>query len=184
MRLWPELEPALRDAAPTGLDLSPDAAFRFLGEAAPALEQAGFGVLAPAVVERAAASEAARVDATRSPRTGAGCFGIDGLCAYEWRVAVGDVTLSLAELRELAALKLPLVQARGRWVALRPEDVEAALAFFAKREERGEAPVGELLRAGLGVDAAEAGDGRRWRSRPAAGCGSSSATPASGGSSG
>ena len=30
LRLWPELEPALRDAAPTGVDLSRDAAFRFL----------------------------------------------------------------------------------------------------------------------------------------------------------
>ena len=88
---------------------------------------------------------------------GRGLLGIDGLCAYEWRVAVGDVTLTLAELRELAALKLPLVQTRGRWVALRPEDVEAALAFFAKREERGEAPVGELLHAGLGAHAAQAG---------------------------
>jgi SNF2 family DNA or RNA helicase len=49
------------------------------------------------------------------------------------------------------------VQTRGRWVALRPEDVEAALAFFAKREERGEAPVSELLHAGLGAHAAQAG---------------------------
>jgi hypothetical protein len=67
------------------------------------------------------------------------------------------VTLTVAELRELAALKLPLVKARGRWAALRPEDVDAALAFFARREERGEASAGELLRAGLGVDAAHAG---------------------------
>jgi superfamily II DNA or RNA helicase len=156
LRLWPELEPALRDAAPTGLDLSPDAAFRFLGEAAPALEQAGFGVLAPAWWS-ARVRPKLRVSTDEEWEDGRGLLGIDGLCAYEWRVAVGDVTLTLAELRELAALKLPLVQTRGRWVALRPEDVEAALAFFTKRDERGEAPVGELLRAGLGVDAAEAG---------------------------
>ncbi len=156
LRLWPELEPALRDAAPTGLDLSPDAAFRFLGEAAPALEQAGFGVLAPAWWS-ARVRPKLRVSTDEEWDERRGLLGIDGLCAYEWRVAVGDVTLTLAELRELAALKLPLVQSRGRWVALRPEDVEAALAFFAKREERGQAVVGDLLRAGLGADAAEAG---------------------------
>src|SRR5712691_2243224 len=47
VRLWPELEPALREAAPTGLDLTPEAAIGFLRDAAPALEQSGFGVLAP-----------------------------------------------------------------------------------------------------------------------------------------
>jgi hypothetical protein len=48
LRLWPELEPALHGPAPTGVELGADAAFRFLREAVPALEQAGFGVLAPA----------------------------------------------------------------------------------------------------------------------------------------
>jgi len=85
---------------------------------------------------------------------GSGLFGLDGLCAYQWRIAVGDAMLTLAELRELAALKLPLVMARGRWVVLRPEDVEAALAFFEHRAEQGQAPAGELIRESLGLGAA------------------------------
>jgi len=156
LRLWPELEPALREVAPTGVDLSPDAAFRFLREAAPALEQAGFAVLAPAWWSERIRPKL-RVSTEEEWEEGRGLLGIDGLCAYEWQLAVGDATLTLAELRELAALKLPLVKTRGRWVALRPEDVEAALAFFEQREERGEASAGELLLAGLGLDAAEAG---------------------------
>jgi non-specific serine/threonine protein kinase len=47
LRLWPGLEPALREAAPTGVDLTAEAAIAFVRDAAPALEQAGFGVLAP-----------------------------------------------------------------------------------------------------------------------------------------
>ena len=70
-------------------------------------------------------------------------------------IAVGEASLSLAELRELAALKLPLVMSRGQWIVLRPEDVEAALVFFEGREERGEAPAGELLRDGLALDAGQ-----------------------------
>jgi hypothetical protein len=46
LRLWPELEPALHGPAPTGVELDVDAAFRFVRDAVPALEQAGFGVLA------------------------------------------------------------------------------------------------------------------------------------------
>jgi hypothetical protein len=157
VRLWPELEPALRDAAPTGLDLTPEATVGFLREAAPALEQAGFGVLAPPWW-----SQRLRLRLEAEPfeelEEGGGLFGLEGLCAYEWKIAVGDATLTLNELRELAALKLPLVMARGRWIVLRPEDVEAALAFFERRAERGEAPAGELLRESLGLVAGAQAD--------------------------
>ena len=152
LRLWPELEPALQEAAPTGVELDAEAAFRFLRDAVPALEQAGFGVLAPAWW-----STRLRLKLKAEPFTeweeGSGLFGLDGLCAYEWRIAVGDATLSLSELRELAALKLPLVMSRGQWIVLRPEDVEAALKFFEGREQRGTAPAAELLRESLALGA-------------------------------
>ena len=152
LRLWPDLEPALHEVAPTDVALDTDAAFRFLRDAVPALEQAGFGVLSPAWWDKRL-----RLKLTAEPfkewEDGSGLFGLDGLCAYEWRIAVGDATLSLSELRELAAMKLPLVKSRGQWIVLRSEDVEAALKFFAGRTERGEAPAAELLRESLALDA-------------------------------
>ena len=152
LRLWPALEPALREAAPTSVDLMPQDAIAFVRDAAPALEQAGFGVLAPPWWNKRLRLTL-KVEPFDEIEEGSGLFGLDGLCAYHWRIAVGDATLSLAELRELAALKLPLVMARGRWIVLRPEDVEAALAFFERRAERGQAPAGELIREGLGAGA-------------------------------
>ena len=156
LRLWPELEPALREPAPTGVELTAEAAYRFLREAVPALEQAGFAVQAPPWWSKRL-SVKLHVRPLDEAKESSGLLGLDGLCAFEWRLALGDATLSLAELRELAALKLPLVQARGQWVALRPEDVEAALAFFEQRQQEGVAPVDELLRVGLGLDGAEHG---------------------------
>jgi non-specific serine/threonine protein kinase len=152
LRLWPDLEPALRQAAPTSLDLTAAAAIGFVRDAAPALEQAGFGVLAPPWWNKRLRLKL-KVEPFGEIEEGSGLFGLDGLCAYEWRIAVGDATLTLAELRELAALKLPLVMARGRWIVLRPEDVEAALAFFERRAERGNAPAGELIRESLELGA-------------------------------
>ncbi len=154
LRLWPELEPALREPAPTGLDLSQQAAYSFVRSAAPALEQAGFGVLAPAWWTQRLRLKL-QAEPMKEWEEGSGLFSLDGLCSYEWSVAVGDATLTVAELRELAALKLPLVMARGQWIVLRPEDIEAALAFFQGRAERGEAPAAELLRDGLGLDAGQ-----------------------------
>jgi SNF2 family DNA or RNA helicase len=150
VRLWQELETALQEPAPTAVELDADAAFAFLRDAVPALEEAGFGVLAPAWW-----SKRLRLKLTVEPlkewEEGSGLFSLDGLCAYQWRIAIGDATLSLAELRELAALKLPLVMSRGQWIVLRPDDLAAALKFFEGREERGEAPAAELLRESLAL---------------------------------
>ena len=148
LRLWPGLESALREAAPTGVDLTPEAAIGFVRDAAPALEQAGFGVLAPPWWNKRLRLSL-KVEPFDEIEEGSGLFGLEGLCAYQWRIAVGDATLTLAELRELTALKLPLVMARGRWIVLRPEDIEAALAFFERRAERGHAQAGELIRESL-----------------------------------
>ena len=156
LRVWPDLEPALHEAAPTGVELDSGAVFRFLREAVPALEQAGFGVLAPAWW-----SKRLRLKLSAEPleewEDGSGLFSLEGLCEYEWRVAIGDATLSVSELRELAALKLPLVMSRGQWIVLRPEDVEAALRFLDGRDVRGRAPAAELVRESLALDAG--GDG-------------------------
>jgi SNF2 family DNA or RNA helicase len=152
LRLWPELEPALHAPAPTGVELGADAAFRFLRDAVPALEQSGFGVLAPAWWRKPLRLKL-KAEPSKEWQQGSGLFDLEGLCAYEWRIAVGDVSLSVSELRELAALKLPLVMSRGEWIVLRPEDVEAALKFFETREERGEAHAAELLRESLALDA-------------------------------
>ena len=152
LRLWPDLEPALHEAAPTCVDLTPEAAIAFVRDAAPALEQAGFGVLAPPWWNKWLRLNL-KVEPFDEIEEGSGLFGLDGLCAYQWRIAVGDATLTLSELRQLAALKLPLVMARGRWIVLRPEDVEAALAFFEKRAEQGQAPAGELIRESLELGA-------------------------------
>ena len=153
LRLWPELEPALRAPAPTGVELGTDAAFRFLRDVVPALEQSGFGVLAPAWWRKPLRLKLKAEPSSKEWQQGSGLFDLEGLCAYEWRIAVGDVSLSVSELRELAALKLPLVMSRGEWIVLRPEDVEAALKFFETREERGEAHAAELLGESLALDA-------------------------------
>ncbi|MGA2012729.1 MAG: DEAD/DEAH box helicase [Solirubrobacteraceae bacterium] len=154
LRVWPELEPALQEPAPTGVELDADAAFRFLRDAVPALEEAGFGVLAPAWWSTRLALKL-KAEPLTEWEEGSGLFSLGGLCAYEWRVAIGDVTLSVAELRELAALKLPLVMSRGQWIVLRPGDVEAALRFFEGRAESGQAPAAELLRETIALSAGQ-----------------------------
>ncbi|HEY8201562.1 MAG TPA: DEAD/DEAH box helicase, partial [Actinomycetota bacterium] len=159
LRLWPGLEPVLRSPRPDGLDLDAAGAHAFLREAAPLLEQAGFGVLVPPWWRTPGARLGLKLHVTpKDPATGGpSVVGMEGICAYRWEVAVGGEPISAAEFRRLAALKVPLVRVRGQWVELRPDEVKSALALLDRRRAQGEMPAAEVLRTGLGLLPAEVG---------------------------
>ncbi|MFF4890565.1 SNF2-related protein [Micromonospora chersina] len=156
-RLWPELDAALRTAAPEGMDLDADGAHRFLRVGAPVLHAAGFGVLLPSWWRRSSSRLGARLRARSRTAPGtvavaAGGLGLDALVDYRWEVALGDQPLTAEELASLADLKSPLVRLRGRWVELDPQRLEAGLRLL---RSSGELTVADLLRMGLaGADRA------------------------------
>jgi SNF2 family DNA or RNA helicase len=146
-RIYPELADGLRQARPCALDLDADGAYRFLSTVAPALDEAGFGVLLPSWWNRRA-----RLGLTMSAHTPAdgvvakpGKFGKDQLMDFRWRLAVGDDTLSEAEIAALAQTKAPLVRLRGQWVAVDPDQLRRGLEFLA-RNKAGRMSAGEILR--------------------------------------
>ncbi|TQJ24345.1 non-specific serine/threonine protein kinase [Micromonospora sp. A202] len=150
-RLWPDLDAALRTAAPEAMDLDVEGAHRFLSEGAPVLHAAGFGVLLPSWWQRPSARLGARLRARSrtAPGTVGGTeagVGLDALVDYRWEVALGDHPLSADELATLAELKTPLVRLRGRWVELDPGRLAAGLRLL---RSAGELTVADLLRLGL-----------------------------------
>ncbi|MCW3814177.1 DEAD/DEAH box helicase [Micromonospora sp. DR5-3] len=158
-RLWPELDDALRTAAPEGMELDADGAHRFLREGAPVLHAAGFGVLLPSWWRRQSSRLGARLRARSRTAPGAvavaaGGLGLDALVDYRWEVALGDQPLTADELAALAELKSPLVRLRGRWVELDPDRLAAGLRLL---RSAGELTVADLLRMGLaGADRPDA----------------------------
>ncbi|MET8252004.1 DEAD/DEAH box helicase [Micromonospora sp. NPDC005197] len=150
-RLWPDLDAALRTAAPEAMELDVEGAHRFLSEGAPVLHAAGFGVLLPSWWRRPSARLGARLRARSrtAPGTVASTeagVGLDALVDYRWEVALGDQPLSADELAALAELKTPLVRLRGRWVELDPGRLAAGLRLL---RSAGELTVADLLRLGL-----------------------------------
>ena len=135
VRIYPKLGEALRQPTPTGLALTLDGAHRFLVEAAPALEVAGFGVLLPSWWGRPSARLGVRLK-TSTPSTsarGAGSGGLlnqEGICAFDWEAALGDQQIDQAELLRLAKLKAPLVNVRGQWMEFRPAEVDRLVRFL------------------------------------------------------
>ncbi|MBU8856361.1 MULTISPECIES: DEAD/DEAH box helicase [unclassified Micromonospora] len=153
-RLWPEVDTALRTAAPEGMELDAEGAHRFLREGAPVLHAAGFGVLLPSWWRRSSSRLGARLRARSRTAPGAvattaGKLGLDALVDYRWELALGDQPLTAEELASLADLKSPLVRLRGRWVELDPQRLEAGLKLL---RSSGELTVADLLRMGLSGD--------------------------------
>src|SRR5690606_541197 len=68
-----------------------------------------------------------------------------------WEISIGGTTLTLKEFEQLAARKTPLVRINGRWVEVRPEDVQAAIRFI-QENPGGQMSVGEAIRMAYGTD--------------------------------
>ncbi|WP_052681495.1 DEAD/DEAH box helicase [Saccharothrix sp. ST-888] len=147
----PELRRALRISRPTGLALDRAEALDFLREAAPALAEAGFGVLLPAWWQRRPRLGLV-LKAARTPVAGAlertGRIDRDAVMDFRWSVAIGELSLTEKELAELGAAQQGLVRLRGRWIEVDAKQIEAALAFLA-HQGAGVMSTTEVLRLAL-----------------------------------
>ncbi|HKA11994.1 MAG TPA: DEAD/DEAH box helicase [Candidatus Dormibacteraeota bacterium] len=160
-RLWPDLEPALAVARPAEVSLDTQGAYRFLRDSAALLSHSGFGVQVPPWWYEPQARLGMRLRARPAARTAGsagtpgvpGRMGLEALVDYRWEAALGDDVLSAAELRELARLKVPLVQVRGRWVELRPDELASALALLNRGDRGQPMTAADLMRTVIGLDA-------------------------------
>jgi non-specific serine/threonine protein kinase len=153
-RLVPKLGKALASAAPCEYTTDAAGILTFLRDGAPLLEEAGFGVFAPPWWRSSRTRLGLRLRARSNAKGGTttGTIGLEGLCDIRWEAVLGEDTLGLTELRQLARLKQPLVRVRGRWVELHPDEISAAINAVGKRGATDDAmSAGNVLRSALGI---------------------------------
>jgi SNF2 family DNA or RNA helicase len=155
-RLFEPLKAGLKSAKPTSLALSTQEAFDFLREVAPLLEGSGFGVLVPPWWNKPGTRLGVRLKMSTSSQPSPDTvpkskIGFENLVRYKWELSLGDTTLTREEFEALVALKSPLVQIRGQWVQLDPDQIEAAIRFWEKQELEAEIAWQDALRLGLGA---------------------------------
>lgn len=166
-RIYDRLEKALDSTEPSELSLSTRQAYQYLREIQPVLREQGFGSIVPDWWDSPSARIGARLKVTTpetpdAPDAGGALtpnaprLGMAALVNYKWEIALGDTTLSIEEFEQLAARKSPLIRVNGRWVEVRPEDVQAAMRFI-KENASGTMTVAEALRVAYGTDPGETG---------------------------
>lgn len=158
-RLFPPLLASLRENTPLSLAMDAHEAYAFLREAAPLLQEAGFGLLVPPWWNQKGSRLGVRLRLSPNQRNGdsAGHLRLNDLVNYSWELSVGDTALTREEFDNLVALKSPLVQIRGQWVQLDSDQVEAAISFWENRRLRGEVGLLDAVRMNQGLDEAFAG---------------------------
>lgn len=150
--LCPAIRRSLKNQSPDSATLSDQEAFQFLREVSRLLEGAGFGVMIPPWWNTP--DTRLRVRAVlqgASDDRGDGTLNMDSIVSYDWEMALGDETLTRDEFERLAALKTPLVQVRGRWVLLQPDQIDSVVAFWEKHRGRGMLQVRDALALALGA---------------------------------
>ncbi|MCZ6835738.1 MAG: DEAD/DEAH box helicase [Planctomycetota bacterium] len=160
-RIYDKIENALNETTPNHLELSTAEAYEFLTDYKPLLEESGFEVIVPDWWKDPSAQIGARlfIDAPElnmQPRTAeeaadaSNMVGLQSLVNYQWQIAIGDQPLSMDEFHALAAQNTPLVRLRGRWVEIRPDQIEKALKFIESQPD-GEMPLLQAIRLAHGA---------------------------------
>ena len=146
-RIFPPIEASLKSARPAECTLNVEQAYTFMRETALLLESSGFGVLVPSVSGKLGVRVTVR--SKEAPKGGLSMLSAESIFEYDWQLALGDEPLSEDEFDKLVSLKVPLVQVRGQWVELQPDQIKQAIEFWEKRKAAQEVSIAEALRMSL-----------------------------------
>jgi len=117
-------------------EMNTEEAYRFLTSDAELLSEGGFGVFLPSWWTKGGTEgrirARARVSAPESLSRKA--LTLFSLADVEWRIAIGDADVDLAELERIAALKMPLVSIRGKWMEVKGGEIQRAIELLSRKK--------------------------------------------------
>lgn len=132
-KIFTPLQRGLKSSHPDAVELETPEAYQFLREAAPQLEEAGYGVLMPPWWRASRSRLGVKVTMREAGPMAPGKLGHRALVDYDWSLALGDETIDREEFERLVKLKQPLLKIKGKWVELDPDQIADALKFFEEQ---------------------------------------------------
>ncbi|MFO7680849.1 MAG: SNF2-related protein, partial [Chloroflexota bacterium] len=157
-RFFKPIQRSLQQRSPAGMSLTGDEAYAFLRQCAPQLQRAGFGLLVPPWWNKPGTRLGIRLKLgstaklTGQTAVSTGRLSLDDLVRYQWQLSLGNTELTREEFDALVTLKSPLVQIRGQWVQLDPEQIEAAIRFWQQQGMEGTLSLPEAMKLGLSAE--------------------------------
>jgi non-specific serine/threonine protein kinase len=171
IEVCPELAVMMKRSRVCQLDLNTRSAHRFMKETSPRLSELGMMVHLPAWWAQrqqslglalvandqfqgddgGAAVEPAPSEPKKKNFRGGlgGALDKDSLVRFQWQVALGDIRLNPKDLFRMAQEKQPLINVGGKWIELKPDEIQDAVAFFKRKGAEGDIGFADVLRKGL-----------------------------------
>src|SRR5262249_48629947 len=155
-RIFPPIRSSLTQARPELCSLTSDQAYIFIKEASVLLTSTGFGVLLPGIGRKLTTKlrlspRSQSKTQGKSQGSATGLLSLRRLVDFNWEVAIGGHSLTRAEFEKLVKLKMPLVQIRGEWVELNPDDLQRALDYWQKMESGQGIGLAQAVEMALGL---------------------------------
>ncbi|MCU1644756.1 MAG: Non-specific serine/threonine protein kinase [Nocardia sp.] len=139
---YPRLRDLPGDARSMDLYLPTEVVMDLVAHGAGVLQSAGVRLLLPRAWRIAAPSLRLQV---QSPAATESAVGLDGLVSFRWELALGDTTLTPAEMTRLVRSKSDLVQLRGEWVQADHRTLAVAADYVSGHTDGTETSVGALF---------------------------------------
>jgi superfamily II DNA or RNA helicase len=140
-RVFGPIGRSLHERCPRGVVLSTEEAWEFFSQAGPMLSQLGASVRVPKELRNEGQQRLKLKlqvgDMEERWNRGPSKVGMNSVVAFQWQVAVGDHQLTAEEFREIAAMKQPLVQWRGEWLAVDPAELAMMENLFHGKKDTG-----------------------------------------------
>jgi SNF2 family DNA or RNA helicase len=152
-RVYPAIEDSLQSARPSQHTLTPMQAYDFLKAVTWRLEDNGFGVIVPPTLANREgwANRLGLQIRAEVPTAGKlAAITLNSLLDFKWELTIGGQRLSKSEFDYLVSQDSPLVEINGEWVELRTQDIRAAEAFFANRQNQSGLTLQDALRLSAG----------------------------------
>tara|TARA_Y100001968_G_scaffold198427_2_gene181990 strand:- start:3042 stop:6215 length:3174 start_codon:yes stop_codon:yes gene_type:complete len=120
----------LDQATPISMELTPAEAFILVRTASSKLRDIGVGVELPESLSGGLASRLGLSINVDLPEESHG-FNLGESLNFSWELMIGGVALTIQELEKLVQKRSPLVQHKGIWIELRPNDLKNAEKFIS-----------------------------------------------------
>jgi len=149
--IYPPLSRSMLTAHPQAAPLSPEEAYDFIQKSAGLLEIAGFRIMLPSFLSNFSVKMKLKSPRSKqkSTTTSSGTMGLAILLDFDWQLSVGDQILSENDFKELVALKQPLVNLRGQWIEMNPDEIAALQELWQHQQKKGQISLMEVLRSGV-----------------------------------
>jgi len=135
---------------PERAECSMEEAGTFLIHDAPAIREKGVELLLPAWWTEQKAKPKLELQARRkSDILTTSMVGISELIKFDYRISIGNDSLSPEEFEQAAKLKAPFIKVGGRWVSCDAERLTHAIKNFEKRYIKGKTTAGDLFRLSM-----------------------------------